>query len=145
MKKMISLTSVLLAVILTTTAAFTDVNRFVGHWENVESKETRGILTIDITREGDKIAVQPQGNCKPTPCIWKKSDAVIYTTDVESDLLSKATTLSAIFNPGFAEKIVTLRIIEGNKLEAEIYTRFTDRSKRANTFITHTFVLKENK
>ena len=144
MKKIISLMGVLLLINLMTSVVFADVERFVGRWENTDSK-TRGITNIEIVREGDKFAVQIYGKCHPNDCVWKKTNAVVYAPTVESDLLKDAKALSIIVDAGFAETIVTLRFIGENKIQAETFTRFTDRSRRANTFSTETFVLKENK
>lgn len=144
MRRTISLTNVLLLIAFMTSFAFADVNRFAGHWKNTDSK-TGGITNIEITREDNKIAVQIYGKCHPTDCVWKKSYAVAYAPNVELDSLSNAKALSVVIDAGFAEKIVTLRFVGDNALQAEIFTRFTDRSKRSNTFHTETFSLKQDK
>jgi hypothetical protein len=144
MKKMFLLTLVFLFVISMTSVAFADVAEFTGRWENIDSK-TGGITNIEITREDDKIAVQIYGKCVPTDCVWKKSFAAVYAPKVESNLMSEAEALSIIYEPGFAQTIVTLQIIGENQLQADVFTRFTDRSNRTNTFHIETFAPKKDK
>ena len=45
-----------------------------GKWKNVDP-DTRGLTTLDITVDGDRVKVHAWGKCHPTDCDWGVVDA----------------------------------------------------------------------
>lgn len=140
MKTMIFSAAICLLILLNAVPASAQAARFIGQWENVDAN-TRGNSGIEITREGDQVAVQIYGACTPTPCVWKKTAAALYAPNVDANAVNETVALSLDIDAGFAQKIVILRMM-GERLQAQVLTRFTDRSQRADYYQTEVFAAK---
>lgn len=123
-------------------AAFAQIGQFEGNWENVDSA-TSGVTKLNIKTLnlfGIKIiTVRAFGQCHPTDCDWGNVVATAYAPSVSSDLDTTARALTATYNPGFAVKLVVIRPLGGERLQADVYTRFTDGSGRTNYNATYIF------
>jgi hypothetical protein len=142
MKKIVLGIAALFVLLVAQSNAFAQINQFVGTWENVNAA-TPGVTKLKITHfelfGAQFVRVQAFGQCVPTDCDWGTVFATAYAPSVGSDLETTARALTAQFNPGFAVRIVTIRPISGGRLQADIYTRFTDGSGRTNYNATYIF------
>lgn len=124
-------------------AAFAQISQFEGNWENVDAN-TSGVTRLNIKTLnlfGIKIVtLRTFGKCHPTDCDWGTVSATAYAPGVSSDLDTTARSLTATYNPGFAVKLVVVRPLSGERLQADVYTRFTDGSGRTN--YDATYILK---
>src|SRR5215510_2246830 len=119
------------------TPASADIGQLVGTWQNVNSHD-RGVIRFVVHHVGNAVRVQVFGNCTPTPCDWGTVNAAVFGTGVQSSLPQQATELSASYNQGFAQRQVIIHIV-GNQLRADVLTRFTDKSGRADYFDSDLF------
>jgi hypothetical protein len=67
-------------------------------------------------------------------------DGFAYGPNVSSNLTTSARTISAIFRSGFNESIFIIRPQGLDRLQADVYDRFTDGSGRTAYVNTYTFV-----
>src|SRR5262249_52516964 len=135
----------LAALILTLaiqSSAFAQVNQFEGPWVNVDPN-TSGVTKLDINvfyLFGIRfITVRGWGQCHPTDCDWGTVGATAYTQGVSHDPNAKARELTGPFMPGFEFKLMVLKPLRGGRLQADLYTRFTDGSGRTNYNATYIF------
>ncbi len=135
----------LAALILTLaiqSSAFAQVNQFEGDWVNVDPN-TSGVTKLNINvfyLFGIRIiTVRAWGQCHPTDCDWGSVGATAYAPGVSDDLDATARALTATFNPGFAVKLMVIKPLRGGRLQADVYTRFTDGSGRTNYNATYIF------
>jgi len=113
-------------------AASGQLDRFSGYWKNVDP-DTSGVTALDIDVSGTAVSVQAWGKCHPTDCDWgKASPAYAYAPVVGSDLAAEAVAISAVWATGFSETLMTIRPVEEDRLQADVYTRFTDGSARTS-------------
>lgn len=106
-----------------------NLGSLVGIWTNCDA-ETRGIVRIELVEKNGSLAVQVFGACHPNPCDWGQVNGVAYA---ESVVDNDAVAFTALYNPGFAERIVTGHL-DGRTLIVEVFTRFTDGSGRSNYY-----------
>jgi hypothetical protein len=85
------------------------------------------------------VTVRAFGQCHPTDCDWGTVTATAYAPSVSSDLEATARALTATYNPGFAVKLVVIHPLSGERLQADVYTRFTNGSNRTNYNATYIF------
>lgn len=104
-----------------------DTSDLVGNWVNTDS-DTSGITRIVVTPAGgNHVKVQVFGQCQPTDCDWGVVEGKSYFDSVSSNHVH---SVMARFNSGFANTIVILRDIVGDRLAFEVLTDFTDGSGR---------------
>jgi hypothetical protein len=113
-----------------------EIADYLGNWVNA-NPQMGGITHIEVRDAGGKPTVQMWGKCHPTDCDWGSVDATPFGSNVESR--SVIISLGATFKPNFAERQVTLHLIEKNVLRATVSTHFTDRSDRSDYEKTETF------
>lgn len=113
------------------------INDFVGTWVN-QDENTKGVTKLVIKRVTNGTTMQAFGSCTPSDCDWGAIPAEVYGPDVSSNAYTNANAISAIFKKGFAETIVVLTR-QGDRLEGEFLTRFTDGSGRASYVSYATF------
>ena len=58
-------------------SAYAAIGQLEGMWKNVDP-QTRGLTTLDIKVDGDKVTVHAWGKCHPTDCDWGTVDATAY-------------------------------------------------------------------
>ncbi len=142
MRKTVLGLATLVLMLTLQSSAFAQVSQFVGAWENV-APNTSGVTRLNINEFNlfgiQFITLRAWGQCHPTDCDWGTVGATAYAPSVSSDLDSTARALTATFNPGFAVKLVVIRPSRGGRLQADIYTRFTDGSGRTNYNATYIF------
>lgn len=108
------------------------LDRFTGYWKNVDP-ETSGVTALDIDVTGNAVSVQAWGKCHPTDCDWgKASPTYAYAPGVSSDLATEAVAVNAVWSTGWSETLMTIRPVEEDRLQADVYTRFTDGSGRTS-------------
>jgi hypothetical protein len=107
---------------------------YLGDWFNLNP--AAGIAHIELREAAGKLTVQIWGKCgQPTDCDWGVVDATPIRNSVAPG--SGVTSLEFTFNPGTAEKQVTLHLIERNVLHATVTNHFG--SGRADQEIPETF------
>jgi hypothetical protein len=117
--------------------ASAQLSRFQGNWRNVDPA-TRGITRIQIATS-PSVRVRAWGQCTPTDCDMGTVDGFAYGPSVSSNLNTSAQAISAIFRSGFSEMIFIIRPAGGGRLQADVYDRFTDGSRRTAFVSTYTF------
>ena len=107
------------------------LNRFTGTWKNI-SLNTGGITSLEIKLDGTKVMVQAWGKCHPADCDWGQVEAQPYGPSVSSNLAAATQVLSAVFQPGFSQRLMLIYPEGKDRLRVEVLTRYTDRSGRSN-------------
>lgn len=116
--------------IVVASGASAQLDQFPGYWTNVDPN-TAGVTTLEIGVSGTDVTVHAWGKCHPTDCDWDVAyPSYAYGPDVSSDLISEALAVSAIWTTGFSETLMIIRPAGGDRLQADVYTRFTDGSGR---------------
>ena len=123
-------------LLLASTSVSANLNQFVGKWENIDVK-SGGLTRLEITSAGNKVKVHAYGDCEPSDCGWGEVEGVAYAPSVESKLEDTAKAIIVSYARG--ERIMLIRSVEGNRLQAETFTRFTDNSGRAAYTAVYTF------
>lgn len=120
----------------TSSSVFANLNRFAGKWENIDAK-TRGLTRLEISIVGTKVKVHAYGDCEPSDCDLGEVEGIAYAPSVDSNLAETAKAITVKYAGG--EMIMVIRPIESNRLQAETFTRFTDKSSRADYTAIYTF------
>lgn len=107
----------------------------IGNWMNVDPNTT-GITRIVIGESGGGLTVHVWGKCHPTDCDWGEVPAIPYAKNVSA---RKAKAFTALYNPSFAERILTGWKKGKERVEVNCFTEFTDASGRSNYFSTERF------
>lgn len=118
-------------------SAVSDIS-YLGHWKNIDPY-TGGITTIDISKNGTGFAIHPWGKCRPDDCDLGEMSAHKYGSSVSSDTSNTTEALIAIFNPGFAEVMMNLRLDNINRLYVGTYTRSTDNRDQSDFMMGEIF------
>jgi hypothetical protein len=119
-----------LLALAATPGASAQLDRFSGYWKNVDPN-TSGVTALDIAAVGTDVSVQAWGKCHPTDCDWGyASPSYAYGPGVISDLISEAVAISSIWKTTFSETLMIIRPVGEVRLQADVYTRFTDTSGR---------------
>ena len=139
MKKIFNVLLVFGSITLFAGNAFSQLNQFIGNFRNVNGS-TSGITRIDINRSGANLRVQVWGQCSPRDCDWGVENGFAYADSAGSDPVNAARMVSVIYRKSFAETILTIRPLAGNRLQIENFTRFTDGSGRSAFVDRETFV-----
>jgi len=105
--------------------------RFEGHWKNVNA-QTRGVIELDIRVHGLNVDVKAWGACSPKPCEIGNIDAHLYGPSVDSNLVTSARALIVQYRESFAVRTLVIEPRGEDELAAQMYTHFTDGSKRTN-------------
>ncbi len=126
-----------LLLLLTATSSLASMDQFAGYWTNVDPN-TGGITNLDIAVTGTSAQVHGWGKCHPTDCDWGTVTAYPFTSDVSSDMVSTANALLAVFDSGFSETTLVIRMA-GENLQVDSYDRFKDNSGRTNYLASYTF------
>jgi hypothetical protein len=123
--------------------ASAQLNQFSGCWTNVDPG-TSGVTTLEMGVSGTDVTVHAWGKCHPTDCDWGVAypSSYAYGPDVSSDLISEALAVSAVWTTSFSETLMTIRPAGGDRLQADVYTRFTDGSGR--TAYTQSYVFERS-
>lgn len=138
MRKFIVSATFALLLLLHQSACFAAINQFTGTWANTD-KNTRGITRLEIKQQGSAIKLHAWGKCHPQDCDWGEVMANAYAPSVSSNLMQSAQAVTAVFNTSFSQTMVIVRPNGKNKVRANVFTRFTDGSKRTNYTSSHTF------
>lgn len=138
MKRLILILAAGIFTLSATSTAFAQLNQFPGRWENINSN-TGGITALDIRLTGAGLRIRAWGQCQPRDCDWGEVTAFAYGPGVNDSLNQTAKVISAVFSTGFSETLLIIEPAPANRLRAEVFTRFTDNSTRANYKSVHTF------
>ena len=107
----------------------------IGTWTNT-NKATTDLVKIVISASGSGISVAAFGACSPSPCVWGSVPGIAYAASVSS---TPAVAFSAQYKFSFAQVIVVGHL-QGQFLEVETFTEFTDGSGRSNLYTTDQMV-----
>ena len=102
---------------------------FTGDWRNDDSG-TSNITRVRVAASGGGLNVRVWGQCTPSDCDWGAEQAIAYSPNPGQNPITRATDLTVTFNPGFAQTILHLRDLPGDRLQYTVFTRFTDGSSR---------------
>ena len=119
------------------TKAIPQLTDFLGNWVNTNAN-TAGMTRVRMTRSGNDAYAHAFGRCSPTDCDLGRSLATQYSPGVSS---TNVTALTAEYNrTAGISKFVVYKLRQRNLLEAQVFTRFTNRAdSRSNTISTYTF------
>jgi hypothetical protein len=98
-----------------------------GTWVNVD-KNTGGLTTLAVTKDGANWKVRAWGSCQPSDCDWGEVPLSLVHQSVSS---KEYTHAIAVWEPGFASTYVIIRF-ENEQLAVEIFTVFKDDSNRSD-------------
>lgn len=121
----------LLLLLMASSVASADINRFSGKWENVDPNP-KGLTTLQIEVKGTRVRIQTWGKCHPSDCAWGYAEGTAYAPSVASSLSATAQAISTIYLTSFSQIILIIRPAEDGQIEVEHLTKFTDQSGRAN-------------
>jgi hypothetical protein len=138
MKKIVFGTLGLCMVLALASMASAQTARFEGHWKNVNA-QTRGVIELDIHVHGLIVDVKAWGACTPHPCEIGNIDAHLYAPSVDSNLEATARALIVRYHDSFSERVMVIEPRGSDELGAQMYTHFTDNSKRTNYVESGTF------
>jgi surface antigen len=113
------------------TPAGAAVEDFLGTWVNV-GRNDAGITHVVVTRAGLGVNVEIYGDCQPRDCNQGNVRGTIYAPEPGADPFRSAIAVAATFNAGFSQKFIVLREARGSLMTLDMYTSFTDRSRRSN-------------
>jgi hypothetical protein len=107
------------------------LERLSGYWKNVDP-DTTGVTTLEIDADETDVTVHAWGKFYPTDIDWDYANAsYAYGPTADSDPLSEATAISAVWTTSFSDILMIIRPVEDEqRLQADTYTRFKDGSGR---------------
>jgi hypothetical protein len=105
------------------------MNNIVGKWNNCD-KQTRGLISVVLSAQGNSLKVQCFGACTPTPCDWGVVAGIAYAENVSA---TGAIAFSAVYNLNFKATIVVGHLDCGS-LVVEVFDMFKDGSGRSNYY-----------
>jgi hypothetical protein len=109
-------------------AAEISAEPLLGTWVNADPA-TRGIVKLVLAPSaGGGVSVAGFGACHPRPCVWTVAPAVVYAPTVKS---ATAVGFTAQIKNKFGTDILAAHL-QGQNLEVELFTEFTDGSGRSN-------------
>jgi hypothetical protein len=138
MKKIAFGTLIIGMVIAFANMASAQTALFEGHWKNV-NPQTRGVVELDIHVHGLDVDVKAWGACSPKPCEIGNIDAHLYAPGVGDNLVATARALIVRYHDSFSERILVIEPRGQDELFAQMFTHFTDNSKRTNYVESGTF------
>jgi hypothetical protein len=97
---------------------------FLGDWKNIDPT-TRELRRIVV----DRTSIHPYGSCSPTACDWGRIRMQSFASQVEAQ---DTTALLAIFDDRVARRVITQMLEADGRLKVQIFTHFTDGSKRSD-------------
>ena len=125
-----------LVVAFSLSSASANLNRFAGKWENTDPK-AGGLTRLEISVTGTKVKVHAYGDCEPADCDLGDIEGVAYAPSVDSNLTETAKAIIVKYADG--ERIMVIRPVEADRLQVETFTRFSDKSGRADYTAVYTF------
>jgi len=111
---------------------------FGGKWKNADTK-TRGLTALNIRTTGESVWVRAWGACHPIDCDWGEVSGTAFAPGVSADPENNAQKVTAVFETSFSNTLMTLSPADGDEIEADTQTRFTDNSGRSSYSSTYTF------
>jgi len=134
-----SLALIFLAILVVFSAtANAQKERLLGDFVPIDN---HGITRVTLTAD-DQIHVW--GICHPSDCDWGIVPVDTYGPTVSSNLGATANSLSAVYLHGFATRIVVVTPLEENKIQIDVFTKFTDHSGRTPYMLKQILVRREN-
>ena len=127
MRKTILTSIPMLLILILAGAAQAQKDRFVGSFVNVDPN-TGGITRLTL---GTDDTINVWGRCHPADCDWGQETAFAYGSHVGADVNSQADVFTATYVKGFATKILLIIPLKDNRIRVDVFTRFTDRSRRS--------------
>ena len=111
---------------------------FAGNWKNMDSA-SRGLSTLRVRTGGDSVWIHAWEKCHPTDCDWGEVSGTTFAPGVAADPENNAQKVTAVFETSFSNTLMTLSPADGDEIEADTQTRFTDNSGRSSYSSTYTF------
>jgi len=111
---------------------------FSGTWKNTDA-HTRGLTTVSVRTAGESVWIRAWGACHPTDCDWGEVSGTAFAPGVSADPENNAQKVTAVFETSFSNTLMTLSPADGDEIEADTQTRFTDNSGRSSYSSTYTF------
>ncbi len=118
---------VLGAVLITAAASGASLSSYHGSWLG-----RGGIKEVKITTIYGAPTVEVYGKCASSACSWGKARLIPYGPSVSSNIARNTVALSAIYRKRFADRLLIIRKIGSIRIRVDVFTRFKDRSGRAN-------------
>jgi hypothetical protein len=112
---------------LTTPARASDA-QFRCHWFNLDPT-TRDLVRITIGGSPGSLVVDPFGACSPSACEWGWQPLTTYGNNVSDPDHHYG---SAVYDQGFARRLMTFQLLSPTLMSVETYSLFTDGSGRQN-------------
>jgi hypothetical protein len=106
--------------------------QFQGHWFNT-NPGSADLVRITIGGSPDSLLVDPFGACSPSACEWGFHPLTTYGNNVSDPDHHSGT---AVYDQGFAQRIITFQLLSPSLMSVDTYSLFTDGSGRQN-YHTH--------
>ena len=110
-----------------------DANAWVGTWLPVGKSEFK---RIHISNGPSGLHVIVVARTTFSEYAWAKTALIPFGRNVEDKTVARSM---AIWNVDFGKEYAVFAL-NGNRLDVEIYTQFTDTSKRSNYYLVEKFV-----
>ena len=105
------------------------LNSLLGKWNNCD-RQTRGLVGVTLSAQGNALKVQAFGACVPKPCDWGVVAGNAYADNVSG---TNAIAFEAQFDAGFKTSILT-GYLDNGTLVVENFTVFKDGSGRSSYY-----------
>ena len=113
---------------------------FIGVWNTADPK-SQGLQKLVISASGGNLIVDVWAAATRSVAYVGQGKLELYGRDIE-DRSPLRGIMTSVWDSGVGTGIFKL---DGDRLSVELFTRFTDGSKRANYRSLHTFVRKQPK
>ena len=127
MRRTILLSLSILFIFVFAGAVDAQKDRFVGAFVNIDPN-TRGVTRLELN---DDDTINVWGRCHPNDCNWGPETAFAYGSHVAADLRTAADAVTATYVKGFATTILLITPLKENRIRVDVFTRFTDRTRRS--------------
>lgn len=115
-----------------------DLRDYAGVWVNTD-RSARRIIRLHIRPRPDGLRIRVFAKCHPNDCDWGRTAATAYAGDASADIRRDVQALTAVYDKGFAETTLVIRLDRDGRLRVRAFTRFKDGGRRANYVETATF------
>lgn len=116
--------------------ALASPDAYLGTWQNVDAG-TGGVTAVEVTQSGAAYSVHLWGKCHPTDCDWGTVPATAHFGAVTG--AGPVLAVSATYDQGFVTRWVVVKSLPGDRLEAQILSRYKSGDNRKPTLETATF------
>lgn len=113
--------------LITSTTAHAQKDKFVGTFISTDAP-AHSITRLTVSAD---YHLHIWAKCSSGNCDWGSVRAVSYGPNSSSDLRASADAVSGFYDQNFATRIVILKLVDKNRLQIEVFTKFNDKDRRS--------------